>query len=240
MVSARVSQCYTDKRGEHNKKKLKYKRRKIFLVIYRNFFIGCKECAPAIKILIAANSKVINDAKGEFKCSRDPSWHLIAVIKFYVHPFLPFTTPLCHFHCNISIIRVRTASSAVAAEDVCGDVKKQMLLLLLSRVKRQVQKYSNEKRLPATILCTLISPLLPPLIESVIARALRGMRHASTTHTHNTPCLYKINGRRARALVHFFQLEHTELIEIATWPRANLRFSHSVSACAEKRLVRLL
>jgi hypothetical protein len=84
--------------------------------------------------------------------------------------------------------------------------KSKMLLLLLSRVKRQVQKYSNEKRLPATILCTLISPLLPPLIESVIARALLGMRHASATHTHSTPCLYKINGRRARALVllHFF------------------------------------
>jgi hypothetical protein len=113
--------------------------------------------------------------------------------------------------------------------------QKAMLLLLPSRVKRQVQKYSNEKRLPATILCTYISPALPPLIESVIARALLGMRHASATHTHSTPCLYKINGRRARALVllHFFPAR-AELIEIAAWPRANLRFLHSVSACSEK------
>ena len=50
----------------------------------------CKECSPTIKILIAATSKAINDAKGEFKCSRDPTWRRIAVIKFYVHPFFAF------------------------------------------------------------------------------------------------------------------------------------------------------
>jgi hypothetical protein len=68
------------------------------------------------------------------------------------------------------------------------------------------------------LLKSLHLSFVPGAIESVIARALRGMRNALAKHTHSTPSLYKINGRRARALALlnlFVQPELAELIEIA-------------------------
>lgn len=63
------------------------------------------------------------------------------------------------------------------------------------------------------------------------------MRHASI-YTHTA-----LRVRRRTASVRwctFFQLDLAELIEIATWPTANLRFLHSVLERAVKTLVRPL